>query len=85
MKITREKFSYLSDLVKLNFTQTEEIKLNKDLNQLLEFIDTMNEVSTDDVEPLAYAHQLKNVFREDLATNVPESNNGCYVVPRILE
>lgn len=95
MKINKEKFSYLSDLVKLNFTVSEETKLTNDLNQLLEFLETMNELDTDNVEPMTYIHSLENIYREDVASdigtgqellaNAPENGNGCYIVPRIMD
>lgn len=95
MKIDNEKFAYLSDLVKLDFTDSEKTKLSNDLNKLLEFLETMNELDTDNVEPMTYIHSLKNIYREDLATdigtgqelllNAPENSNGCYIVPRILD
>lgn len=95
MKIDNEKFAYLSDLVKLDFTDSEKTKLSNDLNKLLEFLETMNELDTDNVEPMIYIHSLKNIYREDLATdigtgqelllNAPENSNECYIVPRILD
>lgn len=95
MKITKERFNNLADMVMLSLTEEEEMKLNKDLNQMIEFIETMNEMDTDGVEPMTYIHSLKNVYREDIRTdfgtkgalhaNAPEAMDGYYVVPRILE
>lgn len=96
MKISKERFQNISDVVKLSYTEKEEKKLTKDLNQLIEFIDTMNEMNTDNEEPQAYIHSQKNIYREDLPSdmiseveelhaNAPESIDGYYVVPRILE
>ncbi|NLP16706.1 MAG: Asp-tRNA(Asn)/Glu-tRNA(Gln) amidotransferase subunit GatC [Clostridiales bacterium] len=95
MKIDKEKFFRLADLVKLKLTKEEESRLIKDLNKLVEFIDTMDEQYTDDTEPMAYIHTLKNVCREDnvvesrtgqeLLADVTDSKDGCFVVPRIME
>ena len=95
MKMTKEAFDNLLDQVKLSFTEDEKTRLTKDLNQLIEFFDTMNELDTDNIEPMAYIHQLKNIFREDvsvdsgrgqdLLANAPETSHGLYVVPRIME
>ncbi|NLO10505.1 MAG: Asp-tRNA(Asn)/Glu-tRNA(Gln) amidotransferase subunit GatC [Clostridiales bacterium] len=95
MKITKERFNNIADMVKLSLIKEEETKLNKDLNQLLDFIETMNEIDTDDVVPMDYVHSLRNVYREDIATdlstkeeehaNAPDFMDGYYVVPRILE
>lgn len=95
MKIRKENFRYTRDLVKLDFSNEEETKLIKDLNQMIGFIDTMNEFNTDDVEPMTYIHMMNNRYREDVAadreieqehpSNTREGMDGCYVVPRILE
>ncbi len=95
MRITKERFNKIAEIVKLSYTEEEEVKLHKDLNQLVKFIETMNEMDTDGVEPMAYIHSLKNVYREDIATdisteqelhsNAPDNIDGYYVVPRILE
>lgn len=95
MKITNEIFHNISDMVKLSYTEEEEIRLIKDLNQLVEFIDPMNEQNTDNEEPMSYIHSVNNIYREDieddiniakeLHANAPNIKNGYYVVPRIQE
>lgn len=95
MIITTEDFNNMSEMVKLRFIKEDETKLIKDLNQLVKFIEIMNEMDTDKEEPLAYIHSQKNNFREDvvadieaikgLHANAPEDINGYYVVPRIID
>jgi aspartyl-tRNA(Asn)/glutamyl-tRNA(Gln) amidotransferase subunit C len=95
MKITNEVFDSMADMLKISFTSEEKTKLIKDLNQMVDFIDTMNELDTDEVEPMTYIHNLKNVYREDIATdtganeelhaNAEDFVDGYYVVPRILD
>lgn len=43
MKISKEVFHYISDMVKLSYTEEEENRLIMDLNQLVDFIDSMND------------------------------------------
>lgn len=50
MRITKEVFLNMSDMIKVSFTEEEEIKLTKDLNQMIEFIETMNEFDTNNEE-----------------------------------
>ncbi|MDD4112433.1 MAG: Asp-tRNA(Asn)/Glu-tRNA(Gln) amidotransferase subunit GatC [Herbinix sp.] len=95
MKITKERFNNIADMVKLSYSDEEGARLNKDISKMVDFIDTMNEMDTDGVEPMAYIHSLKNVYREDIATDIsteqelhensPDSIDGYYVVPRIME
>lgn len=95
MMIDKEKFSAISDAVKLSFTEEEEAKLITDLNQMLEMIEAMKEMDTEKVEPMTYVHSLKNVLRKDSVTNtesedelfagVPEMKDRYYVVPQIME
>jgi aspartyl-tRNA(Asn)/glutamyl-tRNA(Gln) amidotransferase subunit C len=94
MRITKESLRNVSNTVKLSLTAEEELRLIKDLNQLIDFIETMNELDTDNEEPMTYIHSNKNVYRDDVVTNsnagqelhsnAPESTDGYYVVPRIM-
>ncbi|TAH68868.1 MAG: Asp-tRNA(Asn)/Glu-tRNA(Gln) amidotransferase subunit GatC [Anaerolineaceae bacterium] len=94
MKISKESFHNIADMVKLSFKEEEKLKLIKDLNHTVEFIETMNDMNTDSQEPMSYIHNLKNVFREDVASNAkagqglhenaPESMSDYYVVPPIF-
>lgn len=95
MKINNEVFNNISDMVKLSFTEEEKSRLIKDLNQLVEFIDSMNDMNTDKVEAMTHIHSESNIYRDDLEdnyeedeilhANAPDSRNGYYVVPRILD
>lgn len=95
MIITTESLSNMSEMVKLSFTKEEETKLIIDLNQVVKYIEAMNEMDTENEEPLAYIHSQEINFREDvvsdnedkneLHTKAPEEINGYYEVPRILE
>lgn len=95
MNINNEIFSNISDMVKLSFTEEEENRLIKDLNQSVDFIDSMNNINTDKVEAMTHIHSDSNIYRDDLTdkfeedielhANALDSNNGYYVVPRILD
>lgn len=95
MKISKEVFHYISDMVKLSYTEEEENRLIMDLNQLVDFIDSMNDQNTDSDEPMTFIHSVNNIYREDiekdiniekeLHTNAPEIQSDYYVVPRIQE
>lgn len=65
MHINKDNFPYIAKAVKLSFTDKEEKKLTNELNDMLEFIDTMNELDTSNVKPMTRVLPHTNVFRED--------------------
>jgi aspartyl-tRNA(Asn)/glutamyl-tRNA(Gln) amidotransferase subunit C len=95
VQITDETIAYVSALAKLELSGAEKEKAKEDLGNILNYIDTMNEIDTDEVEPMSHVFPIKNVFREDvventadrenLLSNAPEQQDGCYVVPQTVE
>ncbi len=85
----------IAKLAKLKFSETEKIKLQKDLNQILEYIDELNELNLDNVEPLENINETENVLREDdvekwLTTkealkNAPAKTGKFFKVPKVLD
>lgn len=68
--------------------------MTQQLGKVLEYMELLNEVNTDQVEPLAHAVELTNVFREDnvapsldrelALANAPHRDAECYLVPAVL-
>ena len=95
MEITESLMIYLEELSRLNLTEDEKQRTQKDLNSILKYMDKLNELDTSDVEPSSHAIPMVNVFREDIVTNkddreriltnAPDRSNGAFRVPRILE
>ena len=69
--------------------------LTAQMAQILGHMDLLDEVNTDDVEPMVHAIELKNVFRadeereslsrEDALSNAPKSDGRFFLVPQILD
>ena len=53
MKVTEQDVSYVADLANLELTESERVRILKDLNSILEYIDRLNELDTSAVEPMA--------------------------------
>ena len=53
MKVTEQDVQYVADLSNLELTPEEKIRMQKDLNNILDYIDALSELDTTDVEPLA--------------------------------
>ena len=87
--------SRLVKLARIELKPEEEVRLAAQLGEVLGYIDKLNELNVDDVEPTAHASPLSNVLRkdelgdslcrDDVLRNAPESSNGLFVVPKIVE
>jgi len=53
MKVTEKDVAYVADLANLELTEQERGHLLRDLNSILEYVDRLNELNTDDVAPMA--------------------------------
>lgn len=94
-KITDETIDYVSILAKLKLSPQETAQARADMQQMLDYIDKLNDLDTTGVEPMSHLFPLNNVFREDVVTNgddrdnmlrnAPEKKDGQYVVPITIE
>ena len=66
MSVTIKEVEYVAMLAKLQFTHAEMDKFTSQLNQILAYMDKLNELDTTNVEPLAQIMELKNILREDI-------------------
>ena len=90
--ITDETIEYVSILAKLELSPEEKETAKKDMQKMLDYIDTMNELDTEGVKPLSHAFPMQNVFREDVVTNgdgseetlqnAPERVDKLFAVPK---
>lgn len=95
MIITDETIKYVAALAKLELGEEEKEKAKKDLGSIISYMDIMNELDTEGVEPMSHVFPVKNVFRDDvvvngpdrdnLLANAPEVKDGCFKVPKTVE
>ena len=81
-------------LASLELSDTEIVEISEHLGGILEYVDVLNQVDTDQIEPLAHPIEVVNVFREDVSTemlsredalkNAPRTDGKYFVVPAIL-
>lgn len=86
---------YVAHLARLRLSPEEEEKLGRQLNQILDYIEKLQEVDVRGVEPTAHAFPLVNVTRADEARpsishekamqNAPSTAKGLFMVPKIVE
>ena len=93
--ISDETIEYVGILAKLELSEEEKEQAKKDMANMLDYIDTLNELDTSGVEPMSHVFPVNNVFREDVVTNgddreeilanAPEAKEGAVVVPKTFD
>lgn len=93
--ISDETIEYVGILAKLELSEEEKERAKKDMANMLDYIDTLNELDTSGVEPMSHVFPVNNVFREDVVTNeddrdeilanAPEAKDGAFVVPKTFD
>ena len=95
MKITRQDVEHVARLARLEITETEKQAFSQQLSDILTYVEKLNALKTEGVEPTATVLGQTNVFREDKSrpslpvekalANAPEQADGFFVVPKIIE
>ena len=93
-KISDETIEYVGILAKLRLSGEEKENAKADMEKMLDYIDTLNELDTDGVEPMSHVFPVHNVFREDVASgtdgsadtlaNAPLQKDNCFKVPKTI-
>ncbi len=94
MKITRGQVEHVAHLARLALRDEEIAEFTGQLDAILAYVDKLNELETDDVEPTAHVIPMGNVVREDavgeglliedVLANAPGRKDRFFRVPRIL-
>lgn len=94
MELTKELITHIAELAHLKLTDEEIKKFQKELSQILDYVNQLNEVDTSNVEPLHHPLPLMNVFREDKVKksiereealkNAPDSTDEFFKVPKVI-
>lgn len=95
MIFNKEEVARVASLAKLRFTDTEIDAFADGFNDIIEFVEHLQEVDTEDVKPTYHGNDLFNVFREDVAVrdnkmhaylaNAPTVHETFIQVPAIIE
>ena len=92
--ISDETIEYVGILAKLELSEEEKEQAKKDMGEMLDYIDKLNELDTEGVEPMSHVFPVNNVFREDVVTNgdgsadtlanAPVKKDGGFKVPKTI-
>lgn len=95
IKVTQHLIDNLSELSKLNFDQKQSQQIKFDLEKMLEFVNTISQINTDNVEPLVYVNEETKLLRKDevkdslsqadALKNAPEKDSDYFKVPVVLK
>lgn len=85
----------VANLARLKLSHEELTATAAQLGRILEYVEVLNELDTDDIAPLAHAVEMSNVFREDQVlpslpredalANAPKSDGRFFLVPQVIE
>ncbi|MEP1034657.1 Asp-tRNA(Asn)/Glu-tRNA(Gln) amidotransferase subunit GatC [Ekhidna sp.] len=95
MKITKAIVRKTAHLARLHFEEDKEKQMIQDLQQMVDWVEKLNEVNTDGVEPLTNMSYELNTYREDKETshlprnkvfkNAPKHNSEYFRVPKVIK
>ena len=95
MTIDLKTVKHISKLARISLEEEKAKKLADDLNSIFDFIEKLNELKTDNVEPLTSiaettlklrADEIKSQnIRDQILKNSPEDNKDFFVVPKVVE
>lgn len=95
MKIDSTLLQKLAHLARIEISSEKEAELIKDMEQIINWVEKLDELETSSVEPLMHMSSEINVFREDKVEadlskeealkNAPERHKDFFVVPKVLD
>jgi aspartyl-tRNA(Asn)/glutamyl-tRNA(Gln) amidotransferase subunit C len=95
MSLTRDQVRWVAHLARLELTDAELDSLTAQLSAIVDYVNQLQQVNTEGVEPLAHALDIHNVFRSDevgeslpvdaALANAPDRRGDFYGVPAVLE
>ncbi len=95
MAISKEEVEYVARLARLRLSEEEKERFTHQLDQILEYIQQLNQLDTENVLPTSHVLALKNVWREDevkaslplpeVLSNAPQADEKFFLVPKVIE
>ena len=95
MTINLKTIKHISKLSRISVNEKRAEKLTEDLNSIFKFIEKLNELKTDNVEPLTSVAETtlklrtdevkSKDIREQIIKNSPQDNEDYFVVPKVIE
>ncbi|MFP4500273.1 MAG: Asp-tRNA(Asn)/Glu-tRNA(Gln) amidotransferase subunit GatC [Candidatus Hydrogenedentota bacterium] len=94
-RITKQDVAYIAELARLAPDDATQERLVRELDEILGYVEKLNELDTSQIDPMMHALEMTNVFREDepgaslareqALENAPAHDGEHFLVPRILD
>lgn len=95
MQITKELVQYVAELSRIKLSEQDAENMQNDLGAIVNYMEILNQLDTDSVEPLSHIFNITNVMRDDkvvesydraeILKNAPERTDETVVVPKTVE
>ena len=95
MEVNDALIENLANLARLRFDDSEKEQIKKDLQRMISFVEKLNELNTDGIEPQLHMTDAMNVLREDelegsisreeALKNAPETDGVYFKVPKVIK
>jgi aspartyl-tRNA(Asn)/glutamyl-tRNA(Gln) amidotransferase subunit C len=95
MEVNKQLVDKIATLSKLDFDENAKEEIRSDLERMIGFVEKLNEINTDNIEPLIYVNDEVNVLREDevkqiitkeeALMNAPEKDSDYIKVPKVIK
>ncbi len=95
MSVSKDEVKHVAKLSKLRLSESEVEEFTGDMNKILDYMDKLNELDTENVKPLSHPLEATNVFRNDelkksidrknALKNAPERTEEFFKVPKVIK
>jgi len=94
MSVSMDDVKKIAELARLEFSDSEIENYTREMNKILGYVEKLNEINTENVEPLSHPIENSNIFRADIEqkssdrikalANAPESTSEYFKVPKVI-
>lgn len=95
MSVTRKEVEHIAELARLELNDSELEEYTVQLNQILKYVEKLDELNTENIQPLSHPVEDVNVFRddilkpsiyrEDVLKNAPSKDDEFFKVPKVID
>ena len=95
MEISDKTVKDVAHLARLEFDDHQLEKIKNDLSRMIGFVNKLNELDTDGIEPLIYVSEESNILREDVVAhqvsqkealkNAPKKDSDYFKAPKVID
>ena len=95
MKVTDDIVKHIAHLARLEFKGEELEAIRGDMEKIIDFMDKLSEIHTENIEPLIFMNENVNVLREDVSnqtltkenalSNAPKSDSDYFRISKVLD